>query len=417
MLFLLFPQPPNRRPQGFRLRSFILIALIALIALDVRVPRVVRARRLAPRRRPRRRRRARRRRPRPRARASPDPRRAHRDDDRARARPDRHRERSRASSARRAPRAARELAIVAPPRRRVVSRVRRRRQRRALARRRVHAREIGRALGSLAPRARDVAARRRAPSASRGADAWVFADTCRQATSNCLPTRSIARASHRRSKGGGSQSAALRENENARGRCMAKPKTFSVYSVNFRSMSAKRARAFCPARASPSIRATSRGRGGRARATLDRPAIARAGVRRARERERARANAASRTRERERTRTRARIAVHASRARARPRVVDRARDDRGRGRAGVARGGADDIRAARVEETGRVVEQRARLESKVFGVEARRRRSRAAGTHLGAAARDEVASGDELWDRERSHVVRAGAREGVLQHR
>ena len=82
----------------------------------------------------------------------------------------------------------------------------------------------------------------------------------------------------------------------------------------------------------------------------------------------------------------------------------------------MARGDADDIRAVRVEETGRVVEQRARLESKVFGVEARRRRSRAAGTRLGAAARDEVASGDELWDRERSYVVRAGAREGLFQH-
>ena len=230
MLFLLFPQPPNRRPQGFRLRSFILIALIALIALDVRVPRVVRARRLAPRRRPRRRRRARRRRPRPRARASPDPRRAHRDDDRARARPDRHRERSRASSARRAPRAARELAIVAPPRRRVVSRVRRRRQRRALARRRVHAREIGRALGSLAPRARDVAARRRAPSASRNPTRWVFANTCRQATSHCLPTRSIARTSHRRSKGGGRIRRTARKRKRARSRRGETENVFCVFS-------------------------------------------------------------------------------------------------------------------------------------------------------------------------------------------
>ena len=118
-----------------------------------------------------------------------------------------------------------------------------------------------------------------------------------------------------------------------------------------------------------------------------------------------------------RGRGRAREARFMLRARARaPRVVDRARDDRGGGRAGVARGDADDIRAVRVEETGRVVEQRARLESKVFGVEARRRRSRAAGTRLGAAARDEVASGDELWDRERSYVVRAGAREGLFQH-
>ena len=32
---------------------------------------------------------------------------------------------------------------------------------------------------------------------------WVFADTCRQATSHCLPTRSIARTSRRPSKGGG----------------------------------------------------------------------------------------------------------------------------------------------------------------------------------------------------------------------
>ena len=225
-------------------------------------------------------------------------------------------------------------------------------------------------------------------------------------------------------------------------RARAHLERFSTYSVIFKPMCAARTRARGPARAravlrirvpvspidavletcvkvckprvadrrSPSRRAPTR-RGTTRRAIVGRSTVAASRVRR-----RARANEGGGRAREARTRTRARGAVHASRARARARVVDRARDDRGGGRAGVARGDADDIRAVRVEETGRVVEQRARLESKVFGVEARRRRSRAAGTRLGAAARDEVASGDELWDRERSYVVRAGAREGLFQH-
>lgn len=55
-----------------------------------------------------------------------------------------------------------------------------------------------------------------------------------------------------------------------------------------------------------------------------------------------------------------------------------------------------------------------RFEFKVFGVEVRRRRSRAVGIRFGVVVRDEVVFGDELWDWERLYVVCVGVREGLF---